>query len=153
MKNTSDVISWFKNTSNKKQPSCGNFNVENAFPSISEKLLIDAINFAESSVNNAAKGILWLCRFTTWEKKPIAKENYIFTRNSKGSWQNVSAGINENINRAHISWWCTDCWKIAIQLLKSYIICWVITNYIWMGSIRSNYDFFVACCSGCKICI
>ena len=36
---------------NKKQPSFVNFDVENFYPSISEKLLIDAINFAKSSAN------------------------------------------------------------------------------------------------------
>ena len=48
-KNTSDAISWFKNINNKKQSSFVNFDVENFYPSISEKLLIDAINFAKSS--------------------------------------------------------------------------------------------------------
>ena len=50
-KNTSDAISWFKNINNKKQSSFVNFDVENFYPSISEKLLIDAINFAKSSAN------------------------------------------------------------------------------------------------------
>ena len=50
-KNTSDAISWFKNVNNKKQPSFINFDVENFYPSISEKLLIDALNFAKSSIN------------------------------------------------------------------------------------------------------
>ena len=50
-KNTSDAISWFKSINNKKQPSCVNFDVENIYPSISEKHLIDAINFAKSSAN------------------------------------------------------------------------------------------------------
>ena len=49
--NTSDIISWFKNINNKKQSSFGNFDIENFYPSISEKLLIDAINFAKSSAN------------------------------------------------------------------------------------------------------
>ena len=47
-KNTSDVISWFKNINNNKRPPFVNFDVENFHPSISEKLLIDAINFAKS---------------------------------------------------------------------------------------------------------
>ena len=50
-KNTSDAISWFKNINNKKQSSFVNFDVENFYPSISEKLLTDAINFAKSSAN------------------------------------------------------------------------------------------------------
>ena len=50
-KNTSDAISWYKDINNKKQSSFANFDVENLYPSISEKLLIDAINFAKSSAN------------------------------------------------------------------------------------------------------
>ena len=50
-KNTSDAINWFKNINNKKQSSFLNFEVENFYPSISEKLLIDVINFAKSSAN------------------------------------------------------------------------------------------------------
>ena len=50
-KNTSDVISWFKNINKKKQSSFINFDVKNFYPSISEKLLIDALNFAKSSIN------------------------------------------------------------------------------------------------------
>ena len=44
-KKTSDAISWFKNINNKKQSSFINFDVENLCPSISEKFLIDALNF------------------------------------------------------------------------------------------------------------
>ena len=47
-KNTSDAISWFKNN-NKKHSSFVNLDVENFYPSISEKRLIDAVNFGKSS--------------------------------------------------------------------------------------------------------
>ena len=50
-KNTSDAISWFKNINNKKHSSFVNFDVKHFYPSISEKLLIDVINFAKSSTN------------------------------------------------------------------------------------------------------
>ena len=50
-KNTSDATSWFKNINNKKQSSFTNFDIENFFPSISEKLLTDALNLAKSSIN------------------------------------------------------------------------------------------------------
>ena len=50
-KNTSDAISWFKNINSNKQSSFVNFDVENFYPSTSEKLLIDAINFEKSSIN------------------------------------------------------------------------------------------------------
>ena len=49
--NTSNAISWFKNINNKKKSSLLNFDVENFYPSISVKRLIDAINFAKSSAN------------------------------------------------------------------------------------------------------
>ena len=49
--NTSDAISWFKNINSKKKSSLLNFDVENFYPSISVKRLIDAINFAKSSAN------------------------------------------------------------------------------------------------------
>ena len=49
--NTSDAISWFKNINNKKKSSLLKFDVENFYPSISVKRLIDAINFAKSSAN------------------------------------------------------------------------------------------------------
>ena len=49
--NTSDAISWFKNINKKKKSSLLNFDVENFYPSISVKRLIDAINFAKSSAN------------------------------------------------------------------------------------------------------
>ena len=50
-KNISDATSSFKNINNKKQSSFINFDVENFYPSISEKLVMDALNFAKSSVN------------------------------------------------------------------------------------------------------
>ena len=50
LKNTSDATSWLRNINNKKQSSFVNFDVENFYPSISEKL-IDAINFAKLSKN------------------------------------------------------------------------------------------------------
>ena len=50
-KNTSNAINWLENINNKKQSSFLNFEVENFYPSISEKLLIDVINFAKSSAN------------------------------------------------------------------------------------------------------
>ena len=50
-KNTSDAMSRFENINNKKQSSFVNFYVENFYSSISEKHLIDAINFENSSAN------------------------------------------------------------------------------------------------------
>ena len=56
-KNTSDSISWLKNINNKKQSSFINFDVENFYPSISEKLLIDALNFAVINKYNRTRSI------------------------------------------------------------------------------------------------
>ena len=42
-KSTSDAISWFKNINKKKQSSFVNFEIDNYYSSISEKLLLDAI--------------------------------------------------------------------------------------------------------------
>ena len=50
-KSTSDAISWFKNINNKKQSSFVNFEIDNYYSSISEKPLLDAINYAKSSAN------------------------------------------------------------------------------------------------------
>ena len=46
-----------KNINNKKQSSFVNFDVENFYPSISERLLIDALNFAKSSANETEKDL------------------------------------------------------------------------------------------------
>ena len=50
-KKYSDAKSWFKNINDKKYSSFVNFDVENFYPSISEKLLIDAINYAKLPAN------------------------------------------------------------------------------------------------------
>lgn len=50
-KNTSDVISWFNQIQNKPKCSFINFDVENFYPSISEKLFKDSIIFAKKFTN------------------------------------------------------------------------------------------------------
>ena len=49
-KNTQGVVDWFKNLKNKKKLKFVVFDIENFYPSISEKLLKDALNFAKSKV-------------------------------------------------------------------------------------------------------
>ena len=49
-KNTQSVINWFKNLKCKKQLKFVVFDIENFYPSISEKLLVDALNFAKEKV-------------------------------------------------------------------------------------------------------
>ena len=49
-KNTQGVVDWFKNLRNKKKLKFVVFDIENFYPSISEKLLKDALNFAKSKV-------------------------------------------------------------------------------------------------------
>ena len=49
-KNTQSVVNWFKNLKNKKQLKFVVFDIENFYPSISEKLLGDALKFAKEKV-------------------------------------------------------------------------------------------------------
>ena len=49
-KNTQSVVDWFKNLQNKKKLKFVVFDIENFYPSISEKLLKDALNFAKRKV-------------------------------------------------------------------------------------------------------
>ena len=62
-KKTSDAISWFKNINNKKQSPFINFDAENFYTSISEKLLIDALNFAKSSINITEQDLSIIIQF------------------------------------------------------------------------------------------
>ena len=50
-KNTSQIISWFKNIKSKKTSSFVNFDVENFYPSISIDLFTDAISYAKTITN------------------------------------------------------------------------------------------------------
>ena len=50
-KNTSQVITWFKNIKCKKTSSFVNFDVENFYPSISIDLFTDAISYAKTITN------------------------------------------------------------------------------------------------------
>ena len=49
-KNTQSVVDWFKNLKNKKKLTFVVFDIENFYPSISEKLLSDAMDFAKEHV-------------------------------------------------------------------------------------------------------
>ena len=50
-KNTSQVMTWFKNIKSKKASSFVNFDVENFYPSISIDLFTDAISYAKAITN------------------------------------------------------------------------------------------------------
>ena len=50
-KNSANTIKWFKSIPNKKASSFFNFDVENFYPSISEKLMTDAISYAKSLID------------------------------------------------------------------------------------------------------
>ena len=50
-KNTSSVINWYKNIPNKKTCKFIQFDVCNFYPSISEKQLLDALDFASNYIN------------------------------------------------------------------------------------------------------
>ena len=50
-KNTSQLISWFKNIKSKKASSFVNFDVENFYPSISIDIFTDAISYIKTITN------------------------------------------------------------------------------------------------------
>ena len=57
-KNSYDVIKWFKNIRNKSSASFFVFNIEGFYPSISLKLLENAINFSKSIFNISEQDML-----------------------------------------------------------------------------------------------
>ena len=63
-RNSFDVIQWFKNIKNKKSCTFTTFDIDEFYPSISEKLLSDAINFASShsNITPEEKEIIFHCR-------------------------------------------------------------------------------------------
>eukprot|EP00794_Sanderia_malayensis_P007476 gene7476-biopygen6026 len=77
-KNTLSVINWFKKVENKQQHTFIIFDIESFYPSISKKLLSDAISFAKTYCNiteqeiniimHARKSLLFN-KGTTWVKK------------------------------------------------------------------------------------
>jgi hypothetical protein len=78
MENTSDVIYWFNQKPNKHKCSFISFDVENFFPSISEKLFKDSIAFAKqfiiiddadlNIIMQSRKTLLFYCE-EPWVKK------------------------------------------------------------------------------------
>ena len=77
-KNTSEVIKWFENSTNKNHSSFINFDVENFYPSISLKLFTDTINYAKNiiDINDQELAIIMQSRKTllfqngeSWVKK------------------------------------------------------------------------------------
>ena len=77
-KNTSDVLTWFDNITNKRNASFINFDVESFYPSISMKLFTESINFAKSiidisdqdlSIIMQARKTLLFQQFEPWVKK------------------------------------------------------------------------------------
>ena len=63
-RNTSDVIQWFKNIKNKKSCTFTTFDIDEFYPSITERLLNDAITFASNhtNINQDEKDIIFHCR-------------------------------------------------------------------------------------------
>ena len=47
-KNTSSVTEWFKNINNKEKSSFIHFDIESFYPSITEELFTEAVQFAKS---------------------------------------------------------------------------------------------------------
>ena len=50
-KNSSSVINWFSNIQHKDHHTFAVFDIENFYPSITEKLLTDSINFAKQYID------------------------------------------------------------------------------------------------------
>ena len=50
-KDSANTIKWFKNIPNKKASPFVNFDLENFYPSISEKLLTDTVSYAKSLID------------------------------------------------------------------------------------------------------
>eukprot|EP00795_Rhopilema_esculentum_P011087 gene11087-biopygen13455 len=77
-KNTSSVINWFNSIPNKHQHTFVIFDIENFYPSITEKLLTDSISFAKkyckitekdtNIIMHARKSLLF-SKGNTWTKK------------------------------------------------------------------------------------
>ena len=63
-KNSFEVIQWFKNIKNKNSCTFTTFDIDEFYPSITQKLLSDAINFASSHTNISQneKEVILHCR-------------------------------------------------------------------------------------------
>ena len=78
-RNSSTVIDWFKNIDNKDKCRFLKFDIVDFYPSISEKLLENALNFARTAtdvpdstvniINLARKSLVFDNKKTAWEKK------------------------------------------------------------------------------------
>lgn len=80
--NSSSVINWYSGIQNKHRYSFAVFDIENFYPSITEKLLTDSINFAKQFVHIPARDIeiimhsrksLLFNNGTAWIKKDNSK--------------------------------------------------------------------------------
>ena len=63
-RNSSAVISWFRNFSNENKCKFLVFDIVNFYPSVSKKLLTDAINFGKqySTIDSDTSDIIFHCR-------------------------------------------------------------------------------------------
>ena len=77
-KNTSEVITWFKNIKKKNKTSFINFEVENFYSSISIELFTEAINYAKSitSIDDEQLSIIMQSRRTLlfYDNEPWVKK-------------------------------------------------------------------------------
>ena len=76
-RNTSEAINWFNKIENKQEKELIQCDIENFYPTISEKLLDDSLKFAEqfTHISKKEKDTIWHARKTvlisegeTWEK-------------------------------------------------------------------------------------
>ena len=104
-KNIWKTIKWFKSIPNKKVSSFVNFDVENFYPSISEKLLTHGISYAKSLTD-------------------IAKEQYLIVTHSKKTlrFQNTESQVKKDGNRDFdVPIGCQDRAEIC-ELVGSFIL-------------------------------
>ena len=64
MHNTPEVIDWFKNIQEKNSYTFAIFDIEEFYPSVTEKLLMNATNFAKEHIDIKQEGIelIFHCR-------------------------------------------------------------------------------------------
>ena len=82
-KNTDEVLDWFKNIQNKKDFSFIQFDIVNFYPSISEELLEDAVEWARDfiDISEEEKNIIFKSKMSLLQFKNddwIKSSNSIF---------------------------------------------------------------------------
>ena len=88
-KSTDILIDWFKQTKNKHLYKFATFDIKEFYPSIKERLLKNAINFAEqhTEISEKDKAIIFHAR-----KSPLSNGQYVWIK-KKGRLLDVTMGV------------------------------------------------------------